>query len=560
MFEIYRLYQQHDVSPQAQLHYMIGCVMDAHIRLGTNNQSLTSDQIYRQKLAPEQTNITDIWCQDRFLNASNLAEVVWDSKLGNTVSETRAKQIITAADEKLLKKGLPNPSSIRFIADQLKTHYMSNDQTIVIPLTLCFLLGGYKHCTYIASPLIRLAAYKHSRNAERMYEWVFSTLNSRELYSMISEFIVAITKTNSALEHVLSHITPWDIYSVQSTTVCDAYIRKKVHVLVDNSIPCPESFQGLSRKLFIQNKIGQLFDVNAPLTAQFMSMAFRVFNVKYRIPASVIKNVGGQEKAREIYKIAIDNMMLGRLNRAVLHKMGVPRFECNRIGEILNMYNVKYTKRMTKLYSQLSNKAKAIIYLYLHSIMQKNRLQYMSLQRPATQRCEGSVVLCCLSCYTYRSKAKGMGKKNSTTGIHIDLTKYGVECASCHSKDIHKIDMSLGVIRVPTTGDKTDMTISMCSRCNNPFVLKNRFCIGADLYCKECYKKTLSALVPTHCFCGKELDGKLEKHALKKPKSILAYNRVGQLSTYGVCSNHASVLPSKELLNIELLKFINNVE
>lgn len=143
MHEIWILYQKHKgcMSEDAAFSYVIGTVMDTHLPVATITGKVSISDVYLRKLAPEQITVDMIWCDEGFPNKTVILEQLWSTQFGSNVvitsnettqkskSKKHSKQPINfseslitqmptgtpvtlcSADEKLLRKGLPNPTS-----------------------------------------------------------------------------------------------------------------------------------------------------------------------------------------------------------------------------------------------------------------------------------------------------------------------------------------------------------------------------------------------------------------------------------------------------------------
>jgi len=213
----------------AQIPYMIGIAMDSHIGIILSKNINSIHHIYKQALAPEQQSLIEhrkkqqcIWTQEMATpeRIKKTMEMLWLQEItivfGSQRMATNTAKIYTPGkqvptiqnDVHILKKGLPRPTSIRYISTQmtrgLDQCYSDIENGIpsrypcVLMMLMLNYLGAYKHSVSIAHPDHRIKAYSLTSVSD-ILTLVGKALTSSQLYNIVAEFIIAWSTEYSSL-------------------------------------------------------------------------------------------------------------------------------------------------------------------------------------------------------------------------------------------------------------------------------------------------------------------------------------------------------------------------
>lgn len=575
---------KHRVDRRSHVAYMVGIVMDTHMPLATLSTDLSLHVAYLKKLAPEQTAMSKVWCEDSVPNSRHIITQLWSSQFGahhdsrwarvrpvrvkkkaatkhrtNRVTNTdvliasslptvkATVATLTKNDKNLLDKGLPNPTSIRYIASQLRAdmNHRGTLSSIVRHVVYCFVLGAYEAATVIAPPELRHRLYTQTPETDRdlFDDLVFKRLNSRELYSMISEFIVCLSRRNSALYHALQFIPRWDQYESMCMKVCDKILRSRIHA------PAATTSAVLSRVYYKQNGIGQLHDQTMHLQSASLMQLCNIMRVRYRIPMHVVDAVGGHARARSLYRMATKAENANRIQMAVLVQMGMSRTSLMAFNRRLKGCDVKHTKRVTRALAQLSPVEVAILHLYLHALTERLRLSVVPMRTDAVDDPTINPVLVCNDCFTVRSKARGLGKLPKG-GVLIDIEQSeDVICSGCRSSNLQAVSLQGKWLLAPTSSDSAAFVITICTRCTLPMTTNLESSVGIHHLCRKCLVQTRAEMVPNICFCG---DSVLSGY--RSIKMFLAYTESNEMGMYAACAQHEHLVPIRDIVPIRVLR------
>lgn len=418
---------------------------------------------------------------------------------------------------------------------------------VVRYIVMCFILGAYEPATTIAPPKLRYHVYGCKDDTEFVHNLILTRLNSRELYSMISEFIVCLSQRHSALYHALSYIKHWDMYEKTCLRVCNDLLRRRIYGVCKYTNDSP-TMPVLNRTYYKHHKIGQLHDSTSKMRVKSLLQLCSIMNIRTRIPPVIIERVGGHEHACKIYKIASNADNSCAIQAPILKAMGLEETKIKLFKSSVQGCDVKHTKRVTRVLTKLSKSDVAILHLYLHAIVERLRLTITPAQHQTAHNNE-CTALVCGECYTLRSKARGL-LKTVKGGILIDIQRpNAVICSSCYSDKIMHVKLNNRIITAPMTSDGNMISLSICVRCHNPMALHRTSIIGIHPICTACLVKVKAEMTPTHCFCGA-----LIQNRGKSTKMFMAYNEENLLSLYAACEKHEYSIPDREIVNINVIR------
>lgn len=592
VYAIWDMYQRNEKPIEGSLPYIIGIVMDTHIRIILSKGVLRISDVYSRHISPELCALsveTPIYCEEGFPQIDKLVELLWkphmtcpltsssDTFDNSRTSATERKQKsasrsskkqlqkaskislipqlnrklcaiqndikqshVSIQDLKLLKKGLPNPTSIRYIGSTIQKELECNRSSSVVKHMLyCFALGAYKHCDTIAPPNFRIYLYKET-SPQVLYKTAYESMNSRELYSIISEYIISFTKTHSALYYILRRENCWKEYSGICIKVCNTILRKRVVALFLKT--GSGSYPSVSRNFYKNNKVGTLFSHNVYPTAFTFPYLCKVVDVKRRIPISIINaSTYTPQQLSHVYKLALDAPNEFRLYEDILIAMGISKGDLENFKHDMNKINIKLSKRVTRAVARMSLHSKSILYIYLHAIIERSLFNIVPLSTSAYSQQEDNAakdLIICQSCFTLRSKSRGMGGSKSSGGIIICMHTNKPLCSSCHSENIYALNPCGKIVTSPSISDKGIQSVVVCVRCKILTLYNKSVTIGNTQLCTTCYEAVFTELQPTTCFCGNELSIRTVI-----PKTFCAISEDGEFSIYAACDKHAAYIP-----------------
>lgn len=199
----------------------IGLYMDAHIALVNCSADSTLSQVYRQRLAPEQSQLSLAASKELVAAVSS----VWHL--------TKTKSHIND----LFLKGKPGVLSVRYIRPQLqRCRSAIASQAIASEMLQAWMLGRHSTRQKIAGPAKRVAVC--AMTYEQLLARV-SCLTSRQLYYIIAECIAVVT-----ISHAHLHVMACGICSEFQAYFDDAttpYHRKKRGVVSTYASGCTAS-------------------------------------------------------------------------------------------------------------------------------------------------------------------------------------------------------------------------------------------------------------------------------------------------------------------------------
>lgn len=574
----------------SNLPYMLGLALDAHIHIVLNSSCNNIRYMYRHRLAPEHYLLSSksktlpfLWSQEMVSESrvQETMEMLWNQEITIAFGSRRVIQTvlrpqdfktqqakITHRDITLLKKGMPRPTSIRYIATQINKglqqcpHVVQNAAAHGIPMQypcvlimlMCNYLGAYKHAVSIASPDHRLLLYAQN-NVTDILQLVSKTMNNNHLYNIIAEFIVAWSEDTSHLAYLLRRTDFWQVHRDFVIWNCN-FILPMIRKTYSGNIPknmrtrCNAS-QPLKKAL--------MHPYESKCNKNLMFFLFKALMVRKRISKNSYKILRKHKiQTARVYKLAIKRISYFGLDGSILRDMGM---QPSTIDKLQVDLNDKSTGRMSKIVSTAiqnigSRVDITLLHLYLHALKEKSQFVIAGIFQSPSATAPSCTTMLCLSCMSIRSKAKGektIGAKCS--GISIDIISNVAYCSSCNSRDIMPIDLTNRVIQSSKTGsERTHHRLATCNGCHHPVYIKLCRFIGESIYCKDCFgvKQKSEA---THLICGCQLHSYRNKNKIAYSR-VIAFDmeRDKYIETF-VCNQHLSLI-SPGVHSINTLKVL----
>lgn len=482
--------------------YMVGVVMDSHMHLILRPfESVFS--VYRHGRAPEQRRLCDIWTEETlgYEERMSAIEAAWSDDLG-----IRQRSDVLSVNAALLRKGLPAPTSIRYISIQLEKalRESSNTPSAVTVMLCCGYLGAYKAATVIAPPSQRILLYKAVQEGT-LLSFVTRGLASRQLYHMAAELAIAWSIEHRALAHILRRLSGWTEYVTSTRNVCDYGLRLRR--------------QTGKRRSLVHTAKHRLPETRRRSRAA-LAMLYKALSVRRRIPPSVCKEV---EDAIPLQRKAIRLIRTAKISGDILKEMGMSIDGIRQVQRTLMLP----TKGISRAIRHLNRRDHAILYIYLVALEQR--------MNTAVFPGSGSMLMCC-NCLSVRSRYTQDGKTKQH-GVSIDLATFCVTCQLCGSADVIEVKRST-VVTINAAGKLT--TISGCSQCDSLVTQPCKCTTSAPELACGCRTKRKKRSAPLGC-CERVVDdaGVLKtiylctRHNGIHPRGILNVKQISGLGSHG---------------------------
>lgn len=447
-----------DSTPEPGLAASVALYIQAHVGVATSDLGI--QQIYRQKLNPEEWYTNSLVCypSNRNLKA---AEKAWHAMPCDDSHDVVAK---------LVRKGGPAPTSVRYVGGLMSRCISGNKQTqkTLRDMIGSHYLGGYRHSMIVPDPQMHIALL--TMTAKQLLSYATSTSSTRQLHSIVSEFVCANTLEHSALTWSVGPMAANHIYNVARGTL-RAFGRNTPPA---RASPC-STIITLSKALNTSNMVPD---------SQHSSDVARIA-VATVSPASVMKK----------YRIGTS---------AEYHAL----VECTQNSRHSSL------KSMRAQLKQLSRGTKQFAAAFVANALQNLRLvvhttsknvKDMQIQAMAfNNRGSSQFVKFCAKCCTLRTNVGGAGITRTRGGVSVDIDSDILYCNNCKSTDIHHISMPGRMVtirhRAVVRGNHIG-PIAICCMCADVVVVHR--VVGEYPMCKGCSKTAISDIYkPSNCFCG----------------------------------------------------------
>lgn len=434
----------------ANVPFCVGVVIDSHWVAAESDFTLS--QLYREKKAPEQVTAGIIVAENR-----PIAEQLWRPAGPWCTPSTMPP--------KLLRKGLPDPPSDRYISGTFQKDLKAKDplaETIIDAA----ILGAFHHATVIAPPEVRRKVYAGTVDRAALID----SLPSRELYFLVAEHVIAITKGHPALHMAVSATcTGFDVYCREALTRVP---RKKLWVFGQ-----PQKTPRRCRSAPSARQ--KLATCSA---AALLPAITRALGIKLKTTAPPVHN----REAFELGRVTAS----AHLDILTLEKLLTPAAAAVFCAELMGAG--RPVKKATSAVAKLSPKNKDLLSAFFRGRMAVAAGLSSTLRAFPKNECE---VLVCRRCMTLRSGSKGLGRLNSS-GVNINCLNGNITCLDCGG-DVFSVQLGAVVWRQLI---KKPTLITMCDECKLPTTISDASAIGAGYLCHACMEQ--HRRVPDLCICG----------------------------------------------------------
>lgn len=409
---------------------------------------------------------------------------------------------------RLLKKGLPTPMSIRYIAEQLRR---TADTPLICLMLRRFASGDYISSTTIAPPPTRKKIFETSGSV--LASEILKRFSNRDIFRVVAEFLVEETIEHRALFHALRPTRRWSTHVMA------------VRIATNNDL----------RPRFLREVFGlQLPARGATSTAlpvggaapprmsnrDAMAVLSKILWVRTgQAPRNVPLNRDALERAIGMRRLG------GCVCLEDLEACGMSLDGMRRL--IRSQTNARALMGCVKKLGDADRHVLAWVMTGLshaaRTVSVWRRLAPISGERrPRLVQCQ-----CCLSvCTRFKGDARCV-----TGHVVLDLFDGQVRCSVCQSTNLTTIDCSL--FDVAFMGQ----AILGCAGCNKLTMAKHGR--GSGVLCETCHGKP--RLADKTCFCGQPAS-----------KAVLC-TMDGQLRHIGICSQHEAAVPKTTIVDLRAI-------
>lgn len=380
----------------------------------------------------------------------------------------------TDALSKLVRKGGPAPTSVRYVGGLMKRCTAGNKstQTIVRDMIASCMLGGYRHST--TTPTWERHKALLEQTTPEMVRHCLENKTNKQLHHMVAEYV-----SSNTLEHPALLWSVRKIAEAHASGVADGHL-KIFGKHTANSLPTTYSI--------------------------FVTMA-RALNVNGSVAPEPCEHseVSGANKPRGLVAPTREQLTL----------VGATSAEMQAVRTCFSSDNSFSLKAMRMRLKKISPALRRFLREHVWVCMQSVRLQSVPFPRHVQQAQRDAAKITrascskymqfCLSCHTPRSAVVGLKLNRSTAGTTVDLDTGTTICNKCKKASIVVIDMEGRLLTMlPQKYDKRETkstSISICCSCSRQCVYKVPY--GCFPMCEECLPRlTLAQFRRTHCLCG----------------------------------------------------------
>ena len=484
---------------------MVGEMIDQHVPLlNTRPKCASVFSAYRRGI-----------CPDKPLAASDTL-----CGVGKLVTELWKRCADHGALRRLLLKGGPFPTSVRYVSAQLsRTAAQPETAGAVTQLLRLSMLGAYSHARIIAPPRTRCAIWRKS--APDLLDMFSKSDNrtSHQYFYLVAEFVLAATRMSPHLWHwVLSHKRYAEyerIVSAAGDTIRNNGKPSRISTAIaPRAWDPPASMFGFIASAGGKKKlsIGTQSHLSENAIKRVYTRAFA--SSRWGYAADLVAACPGSERIRAVAAATTDSCM--RLAMSQLLPV-----ECAIAQIVAQACSAKQSFTLSAV-----------------------DLRTRNLQELASKRRTGTTshcVIVCACCATWRSKAPVAGISRGTVGVKVLLPiGRGVVCNSCmQSYGLRVINLVGVVIRIRPRADAPLVQISICTQCGAPASGLVRF--GARWVCEACARVPPSS--GATCFVCKTVATSFRFTARNNGQPIEAH----------ACAAHKPMMKGRENVNVVAL-------
>jgi len=431
---------------------MVGAIIDHHLPLLMRRPKCTTVfTVYRAKLEPE--SATGYGCD--FSETEAMVADLWGRSDDH------------GSFRRLLMKGGPFPTSVRYVAAQLeRTALHPSTSNAVTQLLRLSILGAYPHSREIAPPKVRKAVHMLKGIDLLRYFSSGGTRTSCHYFYLVAEFVMAATRRSPQLWHWVASHHRYQEYE-RLVSIAGDTIRR-------NERP-PRIPPALAPRTW---------DLRAS-TVGFLSAAGG-----RRKLTPTMQTMYTLEKIQKTFKATLLSGRWGFAGDLLVLDPASPRIRAviEAETEFEQRQAVQTLLPLEAIGVQVvahAVAAKAVVLLSAVSSRIASRQKQACIDRSGK---DTHIVLVCIACATWRSKASVAGISRGSVGVRVLLpVGRGVVCNACHhAVGVRCLNLVGSVLRIRPRADLAPVYISICTRCGVPASgLARR---GCDWLCVKCAK------------------------------------------------------------------------
>lgn len=434
-------------SPPVGLANLVGTLIDRHIALATSDCESVF-MAYRRGLAPEMRT----------------TDPVSLSGTEKTVTSLWNKKDDHGALHRLMQKGGPFPTSVRYVGAQLERSLLNPlTCSVVSNMIRLSMLGAYSHSTYIAVPSLRCKIYGAEKKGLLELYSSLSSRTSHDYFFLVAEFVVAATRNAPML---WSWVSTHERYAEYEQLVCTASndIRKGKRAPRIVNAASPRSWDPQATALSLVRATGN----------------------RKKLSREVQQVLTCQEIAT-IYKGVIVGQHWGYSTALI-----------DFVGEAARALATSRTELVQRReFLALCKKNQAKTQVVAHALTARMSVDTAPLtQAIATQQAAAVLrrtgrrthcVLVCLSCATWRSKANVLGISKGSVGVTVAFPLgSGIRCNGCRQQwGVVSVDLVGSALKIKPRAEGVPCWVTLCTNCGAPSSCMKH--IGIAPVCKPCY-------------------------------------------------------------------------
>lgn len=486
-----------------------------HCHVAARTFSGTVHKLYLANSHPEAQSHAVMTCYP-FSDDRNVVAAAWHSQPCDDGTNVLSK---------LVRKGGPCPTSVRYVAGLMKRCAASNDLAArAIKNMLCSrFLGGYKHSHVCADPSQHVKFVQMS--IDQLLEYAISSSTTRQLHSIVSEYVCANSLLNTALMTSVGPLAARHARGVAAGTL--RAFGRSTPPRESSTFSC---FMTLAKALNVNNSNRR---ATTMLTDDEIALADSWVGVMSPLPLLASSGLATDSELSAVKACAGNsrNHTLKSMRMLLKHVRNKPRqFMCRAMHSAIK-------------------KARLVVHTTSKQVQQA---QEIALPRNA-RSCAAELPYC-QSCCTFRATIAGAKMPRTRSGVSVDIVTGELRCNNCNATDLVHIDLvgrSVTLLGKSLDAETSVGPVSICCRCAQPTVFKSPF--GEYLLCASCKKQSdIEVYRPKACVvCGADSGSVASTWC-----EVLTPG--GSIDMAWFCRDHSHMTPDRLVLEKDLDAVLDN--
>lgn len=481
--------KHHPVGLAALVGYYIDCHIPSMLFVGS------VCDLYRAKREPESSSDFPQTSYP-FNGMTSVVTKTWHSHAHHEVLDVLVK---------LLRKGGPSPSSVRYVSGLLKRCTSNPSSAAVMRnMYLSSTLGGYRHSDTIADVAVRIRAYQMS--TLDLYQKVCTPQSTRDLHAMVSMFVCANTLENEALR---TSITTADL---QHATETVALARPGV---------------------------GRRARKNVSSSYSVFSVMLKALGVSHTSHASFVARYGAAAAANiETHAIGTKQFSV---HAGTFRAIGLDAAECAAVTRCFSNVGFTSLKMLRHYLKGVKLRSKHSLALFMWYTHQELHLSLRPLHETASalqlthmlvlHNTRSSAATVCHRCAALKIQVGEVAVAKTKMGVAVNPINSTAQCNACGSSRVTLVELIGHAVHMLHKCKRT--TVVLCCRCLLP--TSSFSTVGVFPVCSHCKPVALKRLfTPPVCLCGRPAVGRLGWYPATAG---------GEVTPAAVCAVHAHLLP-----------------